>query len=119
MGTAPRSAEFWWSHVAMWRSSGQSRREYCTAHGPVRKTFDWWAWRFDQERSGVDASDAEPRFVPVDVSDSALAEVCCAVTPAAENDDRIEIAWLDGVRVRVGRHVDTETLCRVLRVLGR
>lgn len=40
---------FWRGHVEAWRTSGQSRGDYCAAQGLSRKTFGWWAWRFDRE----------------------------------------------------------------------
>ena len=50
MGQAAAQGEAYWRvHVEAWRASGQSRGEYCAAHGLSRKTFGWWAWRLDRQ----------------------------------------------------------------------
>ena len=58
MGQAAAQGEAYWRvHVEAWRSSGQSRGEYCALHGLSRKTFGWWAWRLNRQpvhlRSGI------------------------------------------------------------------
>lgn len=35
----------WLSHVSSWEGSGQSRAEYCLAHGLKRDTFNKWVVR--------------------------------------------------------------------------
>jgi hypothetical protein len=50
MGQAAAQGEVYWRvHVEAWRASGQSRGEYCAAHGLARKTFGWWAWRLGRQ----------------------------------------------------------------------
>src|SRR4051794_41785696 len=50
MGQAAAQGEAYWRvQVEAWRASGQSRGEYCAAHGLSRKTFGWWAWRLDRQ----------------------------------------------------------------------
>ena len=115
MGQAAAQGEAYWRvHVEAWRASGQSRAEYCAAHGLSRKTFGWWAWRLD--RQGRPApTDTAAHFLPVE-----SAEVCDRdEAEAAPVEARIEIALPDGVTVRVGRGVDGEALRRVLAALGR
>src|SRR4051794_41681842 len=51
--TAAQGEAYWRVHVEAWRSSGQSRADYCTAHGLSRKTFGWWAWRVGREGPGA------------------------------------------------------------------
>lgn len=118
MGTTAGSAETYWrGHVEAWRASGQSRGEYCAAHGLSRKTFGWWVWHLERaERQPLEA----PRFLPVEVAEAP------AATPGADDeaepgsgDDRIEIALPDGLLVRVGTGFDAAALRRVLVVLGR
>jgi hypothetical protein len=92
--TSAQGEAYWRVHVEAWRASGQSRGEYCAAHGLSRKTFGWWAWRLDRQGRPAPA-DTAAHFLPV------------------------EIALPDGVRVRVGRGVDGEALRRVLGALGR
>lgn len=114
-GTA---AGYWRGHVGAWRASGQSRRDYCAAHGLSRKTFDWWAWRLDRaDREAGGPDEPQPRFLPVAIAGAPAAAMAPAVSAAAE--ERIEIALLDGVRVRVGPGFDAAALRRVLEVLGR
>ncbi len=117
MGQAAAQGEAYWRvHVEAWRSSGQSRAEYCALHGLSRKTFDWWAWRLDRQGRPAPA-DPAAHFVPVEIAD-----VCDrdeAEAAPVGDEARIEIALPDGVRVRVGRGVDGEALRRVLAALGR
>ena len=114
MGQAAAQGEAYWRvHVEAWRDSGQSRGEYCAAHGLSRKTFGWWAWRLDRQAP----ADPAAHFLPVEIAEVPDPGAGGA---ASEGDDaRIEIALPDGVRVRVGRGVDGEALRRVLAALGR
>ena len=38
-------SEHWAGHVAAWRGSGLSQREYCQRHGLVKGTMSHWVWR--------------------------------------------------------------------------
>ena len=38
-------SEHWAAHVAAWRRSGLSQREYCDRHGLVKRTMSHWVWR--------------------------------------------------------------------------
>jgi transposase len=112
--TSAQGEVYWRVHVEAWRASGQSRAEYCAAHGLSRKTFGWWAWRLDRQGRPAPA-DTAAHFLPVEVAD-----VCDPDQGgAAPVEARIEIALPDGVRVRVGRDVDGAALRRVLAALGR
>lgn len=117
--TATGSAEsFWREHVEAWRASGQSRGDYCAAQELSRKTFGWWAWRFDRERRPAAALPDAGHFLPVEVAAIPTALEVPDVTRAGA-DERIEIALPDGVAVRVGAGFDAAALRRVLGVLGR
>jgi hypothetical protein len=113
MGQAAVQGEAYWRvHVEAWRDSGQSRGEYCAAHGLSRKTFGWWAWRLDRQGHPAPA-DPAAHFLPVEIAEVPDLDE----GGAAPVEARIEIALPDGVRVRVGRGVDG--LRRVLAALGR
>jgi hypothetical protein len=115
MGQAAAQGEAYWRvHVEAWRASGQSRGEYCAAHGLSRKTFGWWAWRLDRQGRPAPA-DTAAHFLPVEIADVGDPDA----GGGAPMEARIEIALPDGVRVRVGRGVDGEALRRVLGALGR
>lgn len=117
--TAGSAASYWRGHVEAWRSSGQSRGEYCAALGLSRKTFGWWVWHLERaERQGLEAL----RFLPVEVAEAPGAEPDAA--EPVPGDERIEIALIeialpDGLLVRVGTGFDATALRRVLAVLGR
>ena len=110
--TSAQGEAYWRVHVEAWRASGQSRADYCTAHGLSRKTFGWWAWRLDRQGRPAPA-DPAAHFLPVEIAEVPDEGGAAAV------EARIEIALPDGVRVRVGRGVDGEALRRVLGALGR
>jgi hypothetical protein len=113
MGQAAAQGETYWRvHVEAWRASGQSRGEYCAAHGLSRKTFGWWAWRLGRQEHPAPA-DPAAHFLPVEIAEVRDPDEGGAV------EARIEIALPDGVRVWVGRGVDGEALRRVLAALGR
>ena len=114
--TSAQGEAYWRVHVEAWRASGQSRAEYCAAHGLSRKTFGWWAWRLDRQGRRAPA-DPAAHFVPVEIAEVPDRDAGGAV-PVGE-EARIEIALPDGVTVRVGRGVDGEALRRVLAALGR
>src|SRR3954471_7872087 len=82
-------------------ASGQSRGEYCAAHGLSRKTFGWWAWRVDRQGRPAPAETAA-HFLPVEIAEVPDPDE----GGGAPVEARIEIALPDGVRVRVGRGVD-------------
>jgi hypothetical protein len=111
--TSAQGEPYWRVHVEAWRASGQSRADYCTAHGLSRKTFGWWAWRLDRQAPAAPGA----HFLPVEITGVGGPDEV-AVTPTTD-DTRIEIALPDGVTVRVGRGVDGEALRRVLTALGR
>jgi hypothetical protein len=114
MGQAAAQGEAYWRvHVEAWRASGQSRADYCTAHGLSRKTFGWWVWRLDRQATVAPGA----HFLPVEVAD--VCDRDAAGAAPVGDETRIEIALPDGVRVRVGRGVDGAALCRVLAALGR
>jgi hypothetical protein len=117
MGQAAAQGEAYWRvHVEAWRDSGQSRGEYCAAHGLSRKTFGWWAWRLDRQGRPAPA-DTTAHFLPVEVA--GVVDPGEAGAAPVGDEARIEIALPDGVTVRVGRGVDGEALRRVLAALGR
>ena len=66
MGQAAAQGEAYWRvHVEAWRSSDQSRGEYCALHGLSRKTFGWWAWRLDRQgRPAPDRTRSEQSMEP-------------------------------------------------------
>lgn len=117
-GTGSRES-FWRGHVEAWRASGQSRGDYCAAQGLSRKTFGWWAWRFDREPRPAETGVPVGRFLPVEVAAITATTEEPDVGTMAVADERIEIALPDGVAVRVGSGFDAEALRRVLGVLGR
>ena len=117
MGQAAAQGEAYWRvHVEAWRASGQSRGEYCAAHGLSRKTFGWWAWRLDRQGAAAPA-DTAAHFLPVEIAE--VPDRDAAEAAPVGDEARIEIALPDGVTVRVGRGVDGAALRRVLAALGR
>src|SRR3954453_22636373 len=117
MGQGAAQGEAYWRvHVEAGRDSGQSRAEYCAAHGLSRKTFGWWAWRLDRQGRPAPA-DTAGHFLPGEIAEVPDPDEGGAAPGGGEA--RIEIALPDGVRVRVGRDVDGAALRRVLAALGR
>lgn len=126
-GREPESV--WRGRVSAWRSSGLSRRDFCASEGLSAKTFGWWVWRLSRPESEAG------RFVPVTIATDPSDTAADTVPPASDREapepsvagpfeadvtpERIEIALLDGVVVRVGAGVDEAALRRVLTALGR
>ena len=114
--TSAQGEAYWRVHVEAWRASGQSRAEYCAAHGLSRKTFGWWAWRLDRQGRPAPA-DTAAHFLPVEVADVCDPDAGWGCARGGRRASRSLLP--DGVRVRVGRDVDGAALRRVLAALGR
>src|SRR4051794_39863009 len=111
---AAQGEAYWRVHVEAWRDSGQSRAEYCAAHGLSRKTFGWWAWRLDRQGRPAPA-DTAAHFLPVESAEGPDPDEA----GAAPVEAGIGIAPPGGGRGRGGRGVDGAALRRMLAALGR
>jgi transposase len=97
MGQAAAQGEAYWRvHVEAWRASGQSRGEYCAAHGLSRKTFGWWAWRLDRQGPPAPA-DTAAHFLPVEIAEVPDPDEGGAVSEGDDARIRDRLArWCEG-----------------------
>ena len=45
--------DFWRSHIAGWRESGLSQREYCQGHGLSKSALGWWRTKLTRQAAGA------------------------------------------------------------------
>ena len=97
-------SEHWAGHVAAWRGSGLSQREYCDRHGLVKGTMSHWVWRL----KAVELEQVEQLMVELP---SAPSETLPSEPAAIE----LEIGGRYLLRLRVG--TDSTHLREVIEVL--
>ena len=86
-----RKEEFWRGALQRFRSRGGSAVEFCRREQLARSTFALWRKKLAALQAEASQGDA-PQFV----------ELTPALAPAAELGAEVEIAWPDGVRIRIG-----------------
>jgi transposase len=108
--------QFWWDHVAGWKSSGLSLRLYSEEHRLKAGTLGYWnSWlkaRTAEAPAPSPGPDAGATFLAVHV-------VGPAVTVPEPRDDWIELALPGRCIFRVSRGFDAATLERLLDVVER
>ncbi len=97
----------WKRHVAAWRESGLSGREFATRIGVNARTLAYWKWRLASTTD--EASIEAAPFVEVSGAVVSSVNAC--------EEDRIEVLCRGGRLVRVGRDFDAATLVRLLDAL--
>lgn len=110
MKSSRKRERFWQAHLSAWRRSGLSQREYCRRQSVGEWSLSSWKRRLAKRSPGVVS------FVPVAVANQA------AVEKAGFTNVRPQPLTLvigDRYRVEVGDGFSSETLSRVLAVLGR
>ena len=95
-------AACWRDHVAGWRRSGLTARDYCRQHGLNRGTLGYWASRLRRGEAPA------PTFLPVEVA---------ATAEDPTGDAGIVLELESGLRLRMTRDFDAGTLARVLAVV--
>ena len=98
-------SEHWAGHVAAWRGSGLSQREYCDRHGLVKGTMSHWVWRL----KAVELEQVEQQMVELPVP---------ASEPFASDEPTAIELEIDGrylLRLRPG--TDSAHLREVIEVL--
>lgn len=66
----PKREAKWTDYIRGWESSGQTRKDFCAAHGLPLSTFDYWRTRFNKKTCPVET----PAFVALPVSTQATAQ---------------------------------------------
>lgn len=100
---------FWQAHVSAWRRSGLSQREYCKRQELGEWSFSSWKRRLARRRADVVG------FLPVAVRGQAVVDR--AVFPNGRQHP-LALVVGDRYRVEVGDGFSSETLTRLLAVLG-
>lgn len=100
-----RTRTQWREHVARWKSSGISLKDYAATAGLNAITMRSWARKFETEPASTTAR-GQPGFVEVRAP---------AVLPAGE---RLEVVLRNGVVVRVPTVFDAGALRQVIALVG-
>lgn len=112
---------YWRDLIEQWERSGGTQEAFCAARGVAVSSFRWWKWKLGAERAGAPQSrrpkrpaapKAGPAFIPVRV-----VERGDGFEPAACGGS-FELWLAGGVRLRVPRDFEAESLARLLAVLG-
>lgn len=88
-------------HVAAWRASGLSQREYCDHHNLSRSALGYWSWKVNAEKK-------DGEFVEVHSTGRGR---------AGGSGTSIELFVGPGYRVRLGEGFSTEALKHLLDVI--
>jgi transposase len=104
------SREIWTKRVARWQASGLSAKEFASELGISAATLQHWAWRLRQGK--VSKSEAAVSSRPsLQVVEVVAAE---PVTQRSEAAEPYEVMTPAGLRVRIPRNFDRESLRRLL-----
>jgi transposase len=101
---AKRTKTQWREHVARWKSSGLSMKDYAATAGLNAGTMRWWSRKFELEPLSAVAS-GQLGFVEVRAP---------VVVPASE---RLELVLRNGVVVRVPTVFDAGALRQVIALV--
>jgi hypothetical protein len=98
----------WAERVRQWKASGLTSEAFAVRKGLNKSTLLWWSSRLRVEaKASLRRQEPAPAFVEVKLP-----------APHSEAADSVfEIELCNGIRVRLGGHVDTSQLQRVLAVL--
>jgi transposase len=99
--------EQWRRHVADWKRSGLTAREFAARAGLNAGTLSYWKWRLSRDAKAVKRQAAR------DSARTALVELA----PVSLSDERVEVELASGHRLRVPAGFDTASLGRLLSVL--
>jgi len=104
----PHKQQFWQTHVARWRASGLSVRDYCARHHLAEPSFYSWRRILAQRFADVPVAATAPplTFVPLHVQPE---EVAASVV--------LEVVLNNGRRLRVPAGFDAVTLRTLLALL--
>lgn len=97
--------EAWVKHVAAWRDSGLSARQFAARVGVNAKTLSFWKWKLEAEAG---AATKRPAFVEV-------TDAVAAIAPG--EGERLEVVCPGGRMVRVPAHFEATALLRLLDAL--
>ena len=88
-------------HVAAWRESGLTQREYCSRNGLSRSALGYWSRKIDTEGKGNG-------FVEIHSAHE---------TARGSSSDAVELLIGERYRLRLSEGFSPQTLARVLEVL--
>jgi len=118
MGVETGGEAFWYRHVEQWRGSGQTQRAYCREQGLPEGKFSHWKQRWSRDRR---QGHQRAQLVPVSViEETAPGRVGTKTREQQEIGcrDDLTLVFTSGLRLEIGRDVESGTLRRVLEVLG-
>ncbi len=93
----------WLAHASSWERSGQSRAEYCAAHGLKRDTFNKWVVKARKNRAQADER-PNLSWVPVTVK-------------AEESSQGVVLRGTSGWQLSLPMTVCPQWLAKLLREL--
>lgn len=102
--TAKRNT--WQGHIAGWKASGLSQRQYCEREGLATQTFGYWQRKFKKEGCH------KPRFYPLTVP------APCMEPKREPADSGLQVILCEQrFRVSIDRNFDSQTLGDLIATL--
>lgn len=113
-GGSRRGGEEWRRLIAEFEEKGEGIDEFCRRHGIHPPTMRWWQWRLKGSAAGVQAKvSSQSRKQPKPTFET----VRFATTERASRATSFELAWADGLTLRIPEGFDESSLRRLVRVL--
>jgi hypothetical protein len=113
---------YWRGLIEQWETSGVTQEAFCAARGVAVASLRWWKWKLGVEDAGEPRSRRRPHpavapavrqaFVPVRIVERG------APSGASSPGGAFDLSLPGGVRLRVPRDFEAESLARLLAVLG-
>ncbi|MEJ2649742.1 MAG: hypothetical protein P8016_15205 [Sedimentisphaerales bacterium] len=90
---AEEKRRFWQKHIAAWRQSGQSQKEYCRNQKLKKSTLGYWRTLLSREKGFIE--------IPIKI----------------ESRSTIDIIINGGIKIQVRKGFDPELLVQTIRVM--
>jgi hypothetical protein len=100
-----KKAEYWRSHIEVWRKSGLSQIDYCRNNNLSRCRFTYWKCKDDKQSKPM-------TFIPVLHKPSKIPRT-------VKNTAPLKVLMGDRYRIEIGDGFTPETLSRLMYTLER
>ena len=100
--------DYWTQHLAQWQESGISQSEYRAKHGLNQHVFSYWKKKLKSKKQPAS-------LVPVTIQPDSLQN---QRHNSPESTSGLSIRFCGGIRLDIEEHFNSDTLRRVMSVIG-